>query len=146
MANTPRIPRELETREKETRIDYKPPSVLPDPTPDPDYGYRWIATHVFSQANPSHVSKQIREGWEPVRAEDHPELMLPANANGNVEMGGLMLCRMPKEKINARNEYYQRQAEGWMQSVDNNLMRQSDPRMPLFNERKSTTSFGKGTK
>ncbi|NBS70433.1 hypothetical protein EBT31_16200 [bacterium] len=146
MANTPRIPRELETREKETRIDYKPPSVLPDPTPDPDYGFRWIATHVFSQANPSHVSKQIREGWEPVKAEDHPELMLPANANGNVEMGGLMLCRMPKEKINARNEYYQRQAEGWMQSVDNNLMRQSDPRMPIFNERKSTTSFGKGTK
>jgi hypothetical protein len=146
MANTPRIPRELETREKETRIDYKPPSVLPDPTPDPDYGYRWIATHIVSQAAPSHVSKQIRDGWEPVRAEDHPELMLPANANGNVEMGGLMLCRMPKEKINARNEYYQRQAEGWMQSVDNNLMRQSDPRMPIFNERKSTTSFGKGTK
>ena len=146
MANTPRIQRELETRDKETRIDYKPPSVLPDPTPDPDYGYRWIATHVFSQANPSHVSKQIREGWEPVKAEDHPELMLPANANGNVEMGGLMLCKMPKEKIKARNDFYQRQAEGWMQSVDNNLMRQSDPRMPLFNERKSTTSFGKGVK
>ena len=146
MANTPRIQRELETRDKETRIDYKPPSVLPDPTPDPDYGYRWIATHVFSQANPSHVSKQIREGWEPVKAEDHPELMLPANASGNVEMGGLMLCKMPKEKIQARNDYYQRQAEGWMQSVDNNLMRQSDPRMPLFNERKSTTSFGKGVK
>ena len=146
MANTPRIPRELETREKETRIDYKPPSVLPDPTPDPDYGYRWIATHIVSQAAPSHVSKQIREGWEPVKAEDHPELMLPANANGNVEMGGLMLCRMPKEKIQARNDYFQRQAEGWMQSVDNNLMRQSDPRMPIFNERKSTTSFGKGTK
>ena len=145
MANTPRIQRELETRDKETRIDYKPPSVLPDPTPDPDYGYRWIATHVFSQANPSHVSKQIREGWEPVKAEDHPELMLPANASGNVEMGGLMLCKMPKEKIQARNDYYQRQAEGWMQSVDNNLMRQSDPRMPLFKERKSSTSFGKGT-
>ena len=146
MANTPRIQRELETRDKETRTDYKPPSVLPDPTPDPDYGYRWIATHVFSQANPSHVSKQIREGWEPVKAEDHPELMLPANASGNVEMGGLMLCKMSKEKIQARNDYYQRQAEGWMQSVDNNLMRQSDPRMPLFNERKSTTSFGKGVK
>lgn len=146
MANTPRIQRELETRDKETRIDYKPPSVLPDPTPDPDYGYRWIATHVFSQANPSHVSKQIREGWEPVKAVDHPELMLPANENGNVEMGGLMLCKMPKEKIQARNDYFQRQAEGWMQSVDNNLMRQSDPRMPIFNERKSSTSFGKGVK
>ncbi len=146
MANTPRIPRELETRDRETRIDYKPPSVLPDPTPDPDYGYRWIATHIFSQSNPSHVSKQIREGWEPVRAEDHPELMLPPNANGNVEMGGLLLCKMPKEKIKARNDYYQQQAEGWMKAVDNTLMRQSDPRMPLFNERKSTSSFGKGVK
>ena len=149
MANTPRIQRELETRDKETRIDYKPPSVLPDPTPDPDYGYRWIATHVFSQANPSHVSKQIREGWEPVRAEDHPELMLPANANGNVEMGGLMLCKMPKELVDARNEYYTNQAQNQMDSVDNHFMRNNDPRMPLFAERKSTSSrggFGSGSK
>jgi hypothetical protein len=92
------------------------------------------------------VSLQIREGWEPVRAVDHPELKLNANENGEVQMGGLLLCKMPHKKVEARNDYYQRQAEGWMQSVDNNLMRQSDPRMPLFNERKSATSFGKGIK
>lgn len=145
MANT-RTPRELETREHEIRADYKPPSVLPDPIPDPYYKFRWISTHVFGQPIPSHVSLQIREGWEPVKAADHPELKLNANEQGEVQMGGLLLCKMPKEKVEARNEYYQRQAEGWMQSVDNNLMRQSDPRMPLFNERKSATSFGKGTK
>ena len=145
MANN-RTPRDLETREQSTRDDYKPPSVLPDPIPDPDYKFRWISTHVFGQAIPSHVSLQIREGWEPVRAVDHPELKLNANENGEVQMGGLLLCKMPKHKVEARNEYYQRQAEGWMQSVDNNLMRQSDPRMPLFNERKSSASFGKGIK
>lgn len=144
MAN--RTPRDLETREKTTRAAYVPPSVLPDPTPEPGYSYRWIATHVYGAADPSNVSKKTREGWEPVKAADHPELMLPSNMAGNVELGGLMLCKMPTEMVQARNEYFQRQAEGQMQSVDNNLMRQSDPRMPLFNERKSTSTFGSGNK
>ena len=144
MAN--RTPRDLETREKSTRAAYVPPSVLPDPTPEPGYSYRWIATHVFGTADPSNVSRKTREGWEPVKAADHPELSLPANTAGNVELGGLMLCKMPTEMVNARNEYFQRQAEGQMMSVDNNLMRQSDPRMPLFNERKSTSTFGSGNK
>jgi hypothetical protein len=69
-----------------------------------------------------------------------------ASATGNVEMGGLMLCKIPTEMAEARAVYYTQQAEGQMTAVDNNLMRQSDPRMPLFNERKSTTSFGKGSK
>jgi hypothetical protein len=88
----------------------------------------------------------MREGWVPVKAEDHPELMLPANTNGNVEHGGLMLCKMPEEKVSVRNEHYQRQSESNIEAVDNTLMRQSDARMPLFNERKSSTSFGKGNK
>jgi hypothetical protein len=92
------------------------------------------------------VSKKTREGWEPVKAVDHPELMLPASANGNVEIGGLMLCKMPVEKIVARNEHFTNQAERQMESVDNNLMRQNDPRMPLFNERKTEVKFGKGAK
>ena len=142
-----RTPREVTTREKETRVvAYAPPSVLPDPTPEPGYVFRWIATHVYGQADPSNVSKKTREGWEPVKSADHPELMLAAGANGNVELGGLMLCKMPVEMVHARNAYFQKQAEGQMLSVDNNLMRQSDPRMPLFNDRRSATSFGKGNK
>jgi hypothetical protein len=144
MAN--RTPREISTREKNSRYVYVPPSTLPDPTPEPGYGYRWIATHVVGVADHSNVSKKTREGWEPVKAVDHPELMLPANANGNVEIGGLLLCKMPVEMIEARNQHYQHQAEGQMESVDNNLMRQSDPRMPLFNDRKTEVSFGKGSK
>ena len=145
----PRTPRELVSREKTARAVYVPPSTLPDPTPEPGYVYRWIATHVLGQADPTNVSKKLREGWEPVKATDHPELMLLGNKNGNVEIGGLMLCKMSKELAQSRDEYYAKQAKAQMESVDNSFMRNNDPRMPLFSEKNSSTSrgvgFGSGT-
>lgn len=137
-----RTPRDLVTREKEARYVYVPPSTLPDPTPEPGYVYRWIATHLMGQAQPANVSKQMREGWEPVKAADHPELQLGANATGNVELGGLMLCKMPVERARARDAYYGSQTQQQMESVDNHFMRNNDPRMPLFQERKTTTTRG----
>ena len=144
-----RTPRELVSREKSARAVYVPPSALPDPTPEPGYVYRWVATHVMGNADPTNVSKKMREGWEPVKAEDHPELGLLGNKAGNVEIGGLMLCKMTNELAQARDEYYAKQASAQMESVDNHFMRNNDPRMPLFAERKSSTSrggFGSGSK
>ena len=54
-----------------------------------------------------------------------------------------MLCKTPTAFIEQRSEHFNRQTQAQTEAVDNNLMRQSDPRMPLFNERKSTTSFGR---
>jgi hypothetical protein len=140
-----RAPRELASREKSARMVYTPPSALPSPTPEPGYVYRWIATHVLGQSDPTNVSKKMREGWEPVKAADHPELMLLGNEKtGNVEIGGLMLCKMVAEQARARDEYYNRQAQAQMDSVDNHFMRNNDPRMPLFSDRKSTTTRGTG--
>jgi len=140
-----RTPRELVSRDKTARSVYVPPSALPDPTPDPDYTFRWVATHVLGQPLANNVSKQMHDGYVPVKAVDHPELALFGNnANGNVEIGGLMLCKAPKERIEARSEYYNKQAQNQMESVDNNFMRNNDPRMPLFADRKSTTSRGTG--
>lgn len=123
---------------------YVPPSTLPTPDPRPGIVYRWVATAILGQADPANVSKRMREGWEPVKASDHPELHIPGNASGNVEIGGLMLCRGTTEQAKARDAYYNRQAEQQMESVDNNLMQQSDPRMPLFKERRSEVSRGRG--
>ena len=140
-----RTPRDNGSREKSARAVYVPPTNLPDPTPEPGMAYRWIATHVLGQADPNNVSRKMREGWVPVKAADHPELMMMGNAaSGNVEIGGLMLCKMSKEMAIARDEYYQKQAQNQMDSVDNHFMRNNDPRMPLFSERKSTTSRGAG--
>lgn len=144
MAET-RTPRDLTMREKTTRPVYRPPSALPDPTPAPGWVYRWIATHVLGQADPTNVSKKLREGWEPVKAADHPELRLLGNdKTGNVEIGGLMLCKMPEENARARDAYYDNQNRAQVESVDNHFMRNNDPRMPLFADKKSSTTRGNG--
>jgi hypothetical protein len=140
-----RTPRDLVSRDKNARAVYVPPTSLPDPTPEPGYAYRWIATHVVGKADHPNVSRKMREGWVPVKAEDHPELQLFGDAGtGNVEIGGLMLCKMSVEQAKARDDYYANQAQNQMDSVDNHFMRNNDPRMPLFAERKSTSSRGSG--
>jgi hypothetical protein len=147
MAET-RTPRDLSSREKTARYVYSPSSTLPDPTPEPGYTFRWIATHVLGQSDPTNVSRKMRDGYEPVKAADHPEMMVAGNEKtGNIEIGGLMLCKIPSERSAAMSDYYNGQAQNQMDSVDNNFMRQNDPRMPLFADRKSTVTrggFGKG--
>ena len=141
-----RTPRNLQTRESSARsMEYTPPSTLPDPTPQPGWSFRWIATALLNQSLPQNVSRKTRDGWEPVRASDHPELMLAGDKNGNVELGGLMLCKMPTERVQARTQFYQRQNTAQVESVDNHFMRNNDPRMPLFKERRSEVSFGRGS-
>ena len=140
-----RTNRDNVSREKEVRYVYKPSTSLPDPTPEPGYEYRWIATHILGQAHPTNVSHKMRDGWEPVKAADHPELMIEGNEKtGNVEIGGLMLCKIIKERAEAMTDYYNNQAQNQMESVDNHFMRNNDPRMPLFADRKSTSSKGSG--
>ena len=144
-----RINRELDTREKTKRKSaWTRPEVLPSPTPEPGYAYRWIRTSNQGTIDPTNVSSKLREGWEPVKASDHPEITLVTieneNFKDNVVIGGLMLCKAPHELVEERTEYYKQQADNQIHSVDNNLMRENDPRMPLFNDRKSKVTFGKG--
>lgn len=145
-----RTPRELDTREHQARpTSWRPPSILPDPKPEPGFVYRWVRTSMMNSADNTNVSKQLREGYVPVRAEDHPELMLTADDNsrfkGNIEVGGLLLCKIPEEIVRQRAVYYGAVAQQQMDSVDNNLMRESDPRMPVLRpERSSRTTFGRG--
>jgi hypothetical protein len=135
----------MDTRENNpSRYVYTPTSALPDPTPEPGFRFRWIATAVNGTSNPTNVSQKMREGWVPVRAEDHPELQIAGDKNGNVEVGGLLLCKAPEEMVLARQDYFKRTSQNQMESVDNHFMRNNDARMPLFSERKSSTSFGKG--
>jgi hypothetical protein len=102
----------------------------------------------MGNADPSNVSAKLREGWEPVKAEDYPELKIQADPNsrfkGNIEIGGLLVCKAPRELMQQRDEYYEKQAKAQLQSVDNNFLRLNDERMPLFSEKKTTVSFGKG--
>ena len=144
-----RINRELETREKTTqRKAWQRPEVLPAPNPEPGYEFHWVRVATQGQVDATNVSSKLRQGWEPVKAADHPEITMVTIENDrfkdNVVIGGLMLCKAPIELANERNEHYAEQTASQMNAVDNNLMRENDARMPLFNDRKSKVTFGKG--
>ena len=145
-----RIDRELKTRERTVRKKaWTLPEVLPSPNPQPGYEFHWVRVSTQGQVDATNVSSKLREGWEPVKATDHPEITMVAieqdHFKDNVVIGGLMLCKAPVELVEERNAYYSGQAKAQMNSVDNNLMRESDPRMPIINDRKTNVTFGKGT-
>ena len=145
-----RKPRELEDRLMAERPkQWQQAELLPEPDKHPDYAYRWIRVANLNAADPRNLSSKLREGWEVVNVEEQPKFQLLVDPNSrykdSIEIGGLLLCKTPTEFVEQRNKYYSDQADAQMKAVENTLMRQNDPRMPLFNEGKVTTgSFGKG--
>jgi hypothetical protein len=142
--------RALDSREADARPrQWLPPQMLPDPNPEEGYVFRWIRVSTLGAADPMNVSSKMREGWEPVKASDHPEIQLVGSGQGrfpdSIEVGGLILCKTPAEMVEQRNAYYRTQANNQMTSVDNNFMRENDPRMPLFKERRTEVTFGRGS-
>ena len=147
---TNKLARELDNREMTARpMQWQQPELLPEPDKQPGYAYRWIRVSTLNSADPRNLSAKLREGWEPVRVEEQPKFQLLVDPNSrykdNIEVGGLLLCKTPEEFVEQRNKFYSKQASAQMEAVNNTLMRQSDPRMPLFNEGKTTSSFGKGS-
>jgi len=144
-----RLDREQDTRDEFQRPDsWKPASLLPEFKKVPGWAYRWIRTSVMNDADNLNVSSKMREGWEPVKLADHPEMKLMVDQNSRfkdgVEIGGLLLCKIPQEFVDQRKAHYAKQSQQQADAVDNSFLKQSDARMPLFSEKKSTTSFGKG--
>ena len=144
-----RLAREVTTRNVTERPkQWQPPELLPEPDKNPDYAYRWVRVSTLNSADPRNLSAKLREGWEPVPVEEQPKFRLLVDPSSRykdlIEIGGLLLCNTPKEFVQQRNDYVARQTQAQTEAVDNSLMRQSDPRMPIFNERKSSISFGNG--
>lgn len=144
-----RLTRELETRTVTERPkQWQPASTLPEPDKQPGYAYRWVRVSSLGQNDPRNISSKMREGWEPVRIEEQPQFKMMVDPDSrfkdNIEVAGLLLCKMPTEFVEQRKDYFANQNRAQIESVDNNFMRENDPRMPLFRERKSSASFGKG--
>jgi hypothetical protein len=147
-----RMDRELDSRAVtfERPKAWAPPEVLPSPNDRPGWTHRWVRLAVLGKADPSNISSKLREGYEPCKAQEYPELMMHAVSEGQfkggIQNGDLLLCRIPSEFLAQRAAYYDKQNQAQMESVDNNFLRESNPKMPLFAERKSSVSFGSGSK
>lgn len=150
MTEQNRLSREMEKRTVLARpTAWRAPESLPSPDERPGWKHRWVRISMMGQQDPSNISSKLREGYEPCKAEDYPELMMHATTEGrfkgNIEIGGLLLCRIPSEFMEQRAQYYAQQNRAQVDSVDNNFMRENDPRMPLFSEKKSKVTFGSGS-
>jgi hypothetical protein len=144
-----RAKRETESRAGAERPrKWAPPQLLPDPHPEDGYAFRWIRLSTLGTSDALNISSKLREGWEPVKASEHPEIrLMGGQANrfpDSIEIGGLLLCKTPVEFTIDRDAYFANQADAQMASVDNTFMRESDPRMPMFKERSTKVVFGKG--
>jgi hypothetical protein len=142
-----RIPRDIETRQQAERPKaWTPPELLPEPDKQAGYAYRWVRVSMLGVADPRNLSSKLREGWEPVRAEEQPKFSLLVDPDSrfkdNIEIGGLLLCKAPQEFVDQRMQYEANQTQQQAEAVDNSFLRQNDSRMPLFSEKKSTVSFG----
>jgi hypothetical protein len=147
--NSKRSSRAASTRDTTVRAkSWTPPTLLEAPKAPEGWKYRWIRAEMLGQEDKVNMSKRLREGYELVKAEDHPEFSAPTITdgtplNGCIGTGGLVLAKFPLEFVEQRNAYYSSRADDQLAGVDNDMMRESNASMPLSSpERKSTTTFG----
>jgi len=143
-----RTPRSETAKTKTARVQtWKPPSTLDAPPPPPGYAHRWIRIEANGFDDRKNLSARLREGFELVRAEEYPDWDLPTVQDGKhagvIAVGGLVLARIPKELVEQRNAYYRRMSSDQITAVDNDLMRENNPNMPIQKpERQSRVTFG----
>jgi hypothetical protein len=143
--------RASQTRSKSERPKvWVPPSSL-DAPPAPDgFRYRWIRAESVGFQDTKNIASRLREGYELVRAEevenaaDYPVLD-EGRYKGVIGVGGLLLAKVPIEIAKQRQEYMTRRHAERSEAVNNDLMRESDKRMPIDVDRQSRVTFG-GTK
>jgi hypothetical protein len=128
---------------------WKPAEALPMPQAAPGWHYRYIRKSIGAWQDVNNFGRAMREGWSTVPLADHPEMEHSvdeaARKAGNIEVGALILCKIPTEMLEARNKYFDDFSTRQMEAVDSNLMRESNPKMPLFNNRETkVTPFGRG--
>tara|TARA_R100001509_G_scaffold106684_1_gene63274 strand:- start:2 stop:466 length:465 start_codon:yes stop_codon:yes gene_type:complete len=148
--NEKRTSRASQTRVKEERKKvWTPPSSL-DAPPAPDgYKHRWLRAESMGFDDTSNMSAKLRSGYELVRADQYPESNFPTVQDGKykgvIGVGGLLLARIPEEIVESRKEYFARQTKDKSDAIENDLMKEQHPSMPINNERQTRVTFG-GTK
>ena len=142
-------PRTAQTRAKTSRAQpWRPPSTLDAPPAPEGFVHRWVRESVMGYDDKKNLSARLREGFELVRADEYPDFEAPTLHDGKhagvIGVGGLVLARFPKETREERNNFYRAKAKDQITAVDNDLMREQHPSMPIENNRQSRVTFGAG--
>ena len=142
--------RASQTREKTSRPKvWTPPSSLDAPPAPTGFRHRWIRAESLGFQDTKNVSGRLRSGYELVRADEYPDSDYPIVEDGKykgvIGVGGLVLARVPEEIARQRNEYYAKQHDDKIKAVDNDLLKEQHPSMPIDVDRQTRVTFG-GTK
>ena len=148
--NDKKTSRASQTRLKtERKKVWTPPSSL-DAPPAPDgFKHRWIRAESMGFDDTSNMSAKLRSGFELVRADEYSEVDYPQVQDGKykgvIGVGGLLLARIPEEIVEARKEYFEQQTKERNDAIENDLMKEQHPSMPINSDRQTRVTFG-GTK
>ena len=139
--------RASQTRDKVKKpTTWTPPSSLDAPPAPEGYRHRWIRVEVLGFDDTKNVSGKLREGWELVRADEYPEQDFPSLTTGKysgvIGVGGLVLARIHEEIAQQREAYYQDQTKQRDEAVNNDVLKEQHPSMPINNERQTRVTFG----
>ena len=141
--------RASQTKVKEQKKVWTPPSSL-DAPPAPDgFKHRWIRAESMGFDDSSNMSAKLRSGFELVRSDEYSEIDYPTVNDGKykgvIGVGGLLLARIPNEIVKSREEYFKQQTQDRNDAIENDLMKEQHPSMPINNDRQTRVTFG-GTK
>ena len=142
--------RASQTREKTAQKKvWTPPSSLDAPPAPTGFKHRWIRVESMVFQDTKNVSGRIRSGYELVRADAYPGSQYPTVTEGKykgvIGVGGLLLAKVPIEIVKSREEYFNNMTQDANDAIENDLMKEQHPGMPINAERQSRVTFG-GTK
>jgi len=145
--NDKRTSRASQTREKKAQKKvWTPPSSLDAPPAPTGFKHRWIRAESMGFQDTKNVSASLREGYELVRADEYPDSQFPVIEDGKysgvIGVGGLLLARIPEEIIKQRQEYYASQHNEKDKAMNNDLMKEEHPSMPIDIDRQTRVTFG----
>ena len=143
------------TRASQTRAKtekpkvWTPPSSLDAPPAPAGYRHRWIRAESMGSDDSKNVTGKLRSGWEFVRADEYPNENYPSITSGKyagvIGVGGLVLARIPEELAKQREAYYQQMTQDRNDALENDVLKEQHPSMPINQERQTRVTFG-GTK
>jgi len=148
--NEKRASRACQTREKTSHKKvWTPPSSLDAPPAPNGYRHRWVRIESMGFQDTKNIAGRLRSGYELVRADEYPDSDYPVIDDGKykgvIGVGGLVLTRIPEEIAKSRSDYYAKQGMDQDEAVNNDLMKEQHPSMPINVDRQTRVTFG-GTK
>ena len=137
-----------ETRPVQADGEWLPPENLSAPPPRPGMSQLWVRTGIRGDDDMNNVSKHMRVGWLPRRADTVPvEHASPTIKEGQfagcVGVHGVVLFEIPVERVRQQKKYYAEKSRQQVRAVDEDIFRAQSSQVPFFQKRDSVTTVGR---